>query len=286
MSGYPDLINIPFNHSFIKNKFVPGIPQYTVHSLEPGYWVIIQGNNVFLQPGNSSPTLPFGELPDWIDPPEMPLTIGEWHGKPLRIFSADNGCQVRDPFIAEALNATIQTIDNATLGIGGLARQILHWEQQSCFCAVCGGKTVPFSREWGRQCSVCSAKQFPKISPCAITLVRRDDEVLLVRNARWPAGRYSLAAGFLGLGESLEECAAREVKEETGIDIADITYVGSQSWPFPSQIMVGFVAQYAGGDLIVDYTELEDARWFPISQLPTLPPTRSIARRIIDTFCA
>ncbi|HIJ86332.1 MAG TPA: NAD(+) diphosphatase [Desulfuromonadales bacterium] len=285
MSDYPDLVNIPFNHSFIKNQFVPGIPQYTVHSLEPGYWVIIQGNNVFLQPGNSSPTLPFGELPDWINPPEMPLTIGEWRGKPLRIFSAYKGCQVRDPFIAEALNAAIQTMDNATLGIGGLARQILHWEQQSCFCAVCGGETLPFSREWGRQCSACSAKQFPKISPCAITLVRRDDELLLVRNAQWPAGRYSLAAGFLSLGESLEECAAREVKEETGIDITDITYVGSQSWPFPSQIMVGFVAQYAGGDLSVDYTELEDARWFPVSQLPTLPPTRSIARRIIDTFC-
>jgi NAD+ diphosphatase len=286
MSDYPDLINIPFNHSFIKNQFVPVTPQYTTDHLEPGYWAIIQGNTLFLKPGISSPTLPFGELPEWLEPPELPLTIGDWHGKPLRIFTADNGCQVRHPFIAEALNAVIQTIDNATLGIGGLARQILHWEQQSCFCAVCGGKTLPFSREWGRQCSACSAKQFPKISPCAITLVRRDDEVLLVRNAQWPTGRYSLAAGFLSLGESLEECAAREVKEETGVDITDITYVGSQSWPFPSQIMVGFVAQYAGGELSVDYTELEDARWFPISQLPTLPPTRSIARRIIDTFCS
>jgi NAD+ diphosphatase len=285
MSDYPDLINIPFNHSFIKSQFVPCTPQYTDHSFEPGYWVIIQGNNIFLQPGNSSPTLPFGELPDWIETPELPLTIGEWQGRPLRIFAADNECPVRHPFIAEALNAVIQTIDNATLGIGGLARQILHWEQQSSFCAVCGGKTLPFSREWGRQCSDCNAKQFPRISPCAIVLVRRDDDVLLVRNAQWPSGRYSLAAGFLGLGESLEECAAREVKEETGVDIANITYVGSQSWPFPSQIMVGFVAQYAGGDLNVDYTELEDARWFPISQLPTLPPTRSIARRIIDTYC-
>ena len=284
MSDYPDLINIPFNHSFVKNLFVPALPQYTPHSLEPGYWVIIQGNNIFLQPGNGSPALPFGELPKWIEPPELPLTIGLWYGKPLRIFTVDKECHVRHPFITEALNAVVQTIDNATLGIGGLARQILHWEQQSSFCAACGGKTLPFSREWGRQCSACSAKQFPKISSCAIVLVRRDEELLLVRNAQWPAGRYSLAAGFLGLGESLEECAAREVKEETGVDITDITYAGSQSWPFPSQIMVGFVAKYAGGELNVDYTELEDARWFPISRLPTLPPTRSIARRIIDTF--
>lgn len=286
MPGYPDLINIPFNHSFIKNQFAAETPHYSDCSGEPGYWVIIQGNSIILNPGTGQPTLPFGKLPGWLEPSEPPLAIGLWQGKPLRIFPADTECQVRHPFIAEALNAVIQTIDNTTLGIGGLARQILHWHQQSCFCALCGGKTLPFSREWGRQCSACGAKQFPKISPCAITLVRRDNEVLLVRNAQWPAGRYSLAAGFLGLGESLEECAAREVKEETGIDISGITYVGSQSWPFPSQIMVGFVAQYAGGELCVDYSELEDARWFPVSQLPTLPPTRSIARRIIDTFCS
>lgn len=218
-------------------------------------------------------------------PPTVPLCIGQWHGYPLRAVQLDTDCTIQPPFIAEALNAAVQTIDNATLGIGGLARQILHWEHQSRFCSVCGGRTHPFTREWGRQCSECNTRQFPKVSPCAIVLVRRDDEVLLVRNTQWPTGRYSLAAGFLGVGESLEECAAREVKEETGIDIADITYVASQSWPFPSQVMVGFVARYAGGELVVDHTELEDARWFPVDALPTLPPTRSIARRIIDSFC-
>ena len=253
--------------------------------LEPGYWAIIQDNALILQSGESSPTLPFGELPAWLTAPAVPLTIGTWLGRPLRIFATDKNITFQVPFIAEALNAAIQTMDNATLGIGGFAKQILHWEQQSQFCPSCGGKTRPFSREWGRTCSVCSGKLFPRISPCAIVLVRRDDEVLLVRNAAWPAGRYSLAAGFLNFGESLEDCAAREVKEETGIDITNITYVGSQSWPFPSQLMAGFVADYAGGELTVDYNELEDSRWFPVSALPALPPTRSIARRIIDTFC-
>ena len=285
-SSYPDLINIPFNNTFIKDLFVPRDPHYSPNLHEPGYWAIIQDNNIILQSGSTLPVLPFGELPDWLDAPEAPLFIGLWRGLPLRIFRLDKGCHVQPPYIAEALNAVVQTIDNATLGIGGLARQILHWEQQSRFCSVCGGKTRPLSREWSRQCPDCNVKQFPRISPCAIVLVRRNDEILLVRDAAWPAGRYSLPAGFLGLGESLEECAAREVKEETGIDITDITYVGSQSWPFPSQVMVGFVARYAGGELVVDHTELEDARWFPISGLPTLPPTRSIARRIIDTFCS
>ncbi|NVO01050.1 MAG: NAD(+) diphosphatase [Geobacteraceae bacterium] len=285
MDNYPDLIHIPFNHSFIKELFSPSLPYSLSGSYEPGYWAILQGNMMILQVGEAMPALPFGELPVWLTTPATVLEIGLWRGRPLRIFGLDSSAVIQPPFMAEALNAPVQTVDNATLGICGLARQILHWEGQSRFCSLCGGRTLPFSREWGRHCSLCSARQFPKISPCAIVLVRRDDEVLLVRNAAWPTGRYSLTAGFLGLGESLEECAAREVKEETGIDICDITYVGSQSWPFPSQVMVGFVANYAGGELVVDYKELEDARWFPVSNLPTLPPTRSIARRIIDSFC-
>lgn len=286
MSDYPDLINIPFNNGFIRDLFVSGVPHYSPNPLEPGYWVIIQDNNIILHDGETGPTLPMGELPDWLAAPAAPLNIGLWNGRPLRIFPVDKGCIVQPPFIAEALNAVVQRVDDSTLGIGGLARQILHWEQQSRFCSLCGGRAQPFLREWGRKCSVCNSKQFPKISPCAIVLVRRDDEVLLVRKAEWPTGRYSLVAGYLGFGESLEDCALREVKEETGIDIADIKYVGSQSWPFPSQIMAGFVATYAGGELVVDHNELEDARWFPVSDLPTLPPTRSIARRIIDTFCS
>jgi NAD+ diphosphatase len=91
-------------------------------------------------------------------------------------------------------------------------------------------------------------------------------------------------AGFLDLGESLEECAAREVREETGIEITNIRYVGSQNWPFPAQLMAGFIADYAGGEIVMDHNELEDARWFPVNGLPVLPPSRSIARWIIDNF--
>jgi NAD+ diphosphatase len=286
MSEYPDLVNIPFNNVFIRDRFIPGVPRYSSHQFEPGYWVIIQENNLILHAGETGPSLPMGDLPDWLAAPADPLTIGLWQGRPLRIVSVDKNCNFKPPFIAEALNAVVQTMDDATLGIGGLAKQILHWEHESRFCPLCGGRTEPFTHEWGRTCSSCSARHFPRISPCAIVLVRRADEVLLVRKPEWAPGRYSMAAGFVNLGESLEECAAREVREETGIDISDITYVGSQSWPFPSQLMTGFVAKYAGGEIVIDHKELEDARWFPVSALPTLPPRRSIARRIIDTFCS
>jgi NAD+ diphosphatase len=115
-------------------------------------------------------------------------------------------------------------------------------------------------------------------------LVKRGNELLLTRKAEWPLGRYSLVAGFLDLGESLEECAIREVREETGIEITNVRYVGSQNWPFPAQLMAGFVADYAGGEIVVEHSELEDARWFHLDALPPLPPSRSIARWIIDNF--
>lgn len=116
-------------------------------------------------------------------------------------------------------------------------------------------------------------------------MIRRDNQLLLIRKPEWAPGRYGLVAGFLDVGESLEECAVRETREETGIAIKNIRYVTSQCWPFPSQVMAGFVAEYAGGTLCVDGNEVEDARWFSLDSLPTLPARRSIARYLIDT-CA
>lgn len=159
----------------------------------------------------------------------------------------------------------------------------MHWERQSSYCPRCGGGTEIVAGSWGKRCLSCRYEQYPHIHPCAIILVKRGDEVLLTRKAEWPAGRYSLVAGFLEFGESLEECAIREVREETGIDICNLRYIGSQNWPFPAQLMAGFVADYAGGEVVVDATELEDARWFHHDALPALPTRRSIARFIIDT---
>ena len=120
--------------------------------------------------------------------------------------------------------------------------------------------------------------------PAVIVVVRDGDRVLLARKAIWAPGRYALVAGFVDNGESFEGTVAREVKEEVGVDVTDIRYVGSQNWPFPSQLMVGFVATYADGEIKVDAEELEDARWFPCSNLPSLPSRHSISRYIIDHY--
>src|SRR5260370_502676 len=117
--------------------------------------------------------------------------------------------------------------------------------------------------EWGTRCGGCRYEHCPHLRPAVIVLVRDGNRVLLARKAIWAPGRYALVAGFVDNGESLEGCVAREVKEEVGVDVKDIQYVGSQNWPFPSQIMIGFVASYAGAEIAIDPDGLEDARWVP-----------------------
>ncbi|HWI40618.1 MAG TPA: NAD(+) diphosphatase, partial [Verrucomicrobiae bacterium] len=165
------------------------------------------------------------------------------------------------------------------------AQHVLYWEKTSAFCPSCGGSTEPVADTWGKRCTSCGEEGFPCIHPCVIVLVKRGKEFLLGRKAMWAPGRYGLIAGFVDFGENLEETVKREVREETGVEVRDIRYVGSQAWPFPSQLMMGFVAEYASGEVDVSSDELEDAAWFCPERLPqSLPPRRSIARWIIDRF--
>jgi NAD+ diphosphatase len=202
----------------------------------------------------------------------------------LRALTISSGLDIKSPLVAEAFNTSNETMDIQALTLAGLAKQILHWEKQSRYCSRCGMQTTGIPATWGKRCTSCNSEHYPHIHPCAIVLVKRGNELLLTRKAEWASGRYSLVAGFLDFGESLEECAIREVREETGIEICNIRYVGSQNWPFPAQLMAGFVADYAGGDICIDPLELEDACWFPVDSLPDLPGRRSIARWIIESF--
>jgi NAD+ diphosphatase len=281
--AFPEQVHLPFNFSIIKESFHLCSPS-PQEPAQDGYWAIMQGNSVLLVRDESGLVLPQGHLPAWLKPKAPPLFIGQWGRKPLRAFAVNSDLPLQAPFESEAFNAAEQRLDMPTLTVSGLAKQILHWERQSSHCSRCGAPTEPMAGTWGKRCTGCATEHYPHIHPCAIVLVRRGEQLLLTRKAEWPAGRYSLVAGFLDFGESLEECAIREVREETGIGIENVRYVGSQNWPFPAQLMAGFVADYAGGEITVDTNELEDARWFPLNALPTLPPNRSIARWIIDNF--
>jgi NAD+ diphosphatase len=221
--------------------------------------------------------LPFGACPD-----HPALYLGRWRGEPCRLVDLGDALEMPDSLESYGLLEEKPQLSIELLTLGGMGRMILHWQQRNRFCGYCGQPTRWLAEEWGRSCESCQSHMFPAIHPCAIVLVTRPGEVLLTRKPNWAANRYSLVAGFQEVGESLEETAVREVAEETGIKAGIVRYVGSQCWPFPSQVMVGFVAEYIDGDICVDQRELADARWFPVTDLPGLPPKRSIARYILD----
>jgi len=279
---YPSTVNLPFNYEIIRKGFIQLRPGDPVPD-GPGWWLLIRGNSLVVLPDGEGFRLHHGELPAWLEGGREPLCIGTWRGEPLRAVSVGSTISFPAPWLDEAFNAVEERLDDLLLTLGGMGKQILHWQRQSRFCSLCGERLVPLAGSWGRRCSGCGHDHFPAIHPCSIILVRRGDEFLLTRKKEWPQGRYSLVAGFLDFGESMEECAAREVLEETGIRVENVRYVGSQCWPFPSQLMAGFIADYAGGEIRVDEHELEDANWFSLADPPAgFPPRRSIARWIID----
>ena len=160
----------------------------------------------------------------------------------------------------------------------------MDWDRDDQYCSRCGTKNERRSEERAKQCPACGSVSFPRISPAVIVLVERDGKALLARSGRFPEGLFSTIAGFVEPGETLEDAVRREVREETGIDVKNIRYFGSQPWPFPDSLMVGFTAEYAGGEITVDDNEILDARWFGAENLPEIPGKVSIARALIDWF--
>lgn len=186
----------------------------------------------------------------------------------------------------EDLRDSYSWLDEAIVGIAGRAFQLVHWRVGHAFCGSCGAPTEPEPDQLARRCRSCGHLYFPRINPAVITMVERGDGILLARNKGFRRDYYSVLAGFVEPAETLEGAVVREVREEVGIDIRDIRYFGSQSWPFPSQLMVAFTAQYAAGEIHVQEVELSDAAWFTVDQLPTLPRKGGLGRRLIDSFVA
>ncbi|MEO6005685.1 MAG: NAD(+) diphosphatase [Opitutus sp.] len=164
------------------------------------------------------------------------------------------------------------------------ARQLLWWDRRHQFCGACGTPTVEVSEERARRCPKCTAMFFPVVSSAVIVAVTRGEELLLAHNRNFRAGMFSLLAGFVDPGETLEQAAIREVREEVGIQIKNLVYVTSQPWAFPNSLMVGFRAEFASGDILVDGKEIEEARWYRRASLPEIPRPGTVARQIIDLW--
>lgn len=165
----------------------------------------------------------------------------------------------------------------------GKCRQILYWDNRSHFCGVCGTK-LERTGEISKRCPVCGEEWFAPVSTAIIVLVTRGEEALLVHARNFRGTHYGLVAGFLETGETLEECVAREVMEETGLSVRDIRYVGSQTWPYPNQLMAAFRAEYDGGEIRLQDDELSAGAFYRRDALPELPGKPSIARAMIEDW--
>jgi NAD+ diphosphatase len=179
-------------------------------------------------------------------------------------------------------------VDDVVWTVAGRAVQLVEWDRTHRFCGRCATPTERSStpNERARRCPACGLLAFPRLAPAMIVLVTRDGgrEALLARGARFPVPMWSCLAGFVEPGETLEEAVHREVREEVGIDVDGVQYWGSQPWPFPHSLMLGFTASFAGGDLALDPEEIAEAGWYRADDLPPIPPGMSIARRMIDAW--
>jgi NAD+ diphosphatase len=222
-----------------------------------------------------------GALPDGVE-----LVLLGVDGDGHAVFAADPGDEL--PGERRGLRDLAPMLSQAEGGMVAHAVGLLNWHRRHRFCANCGAPSE--AREAGhvRVCPACGAQHHPRTDPVVIMLVTDGDRALLGRQAQWPAGRYSALAGFVEPGESLEEAVAREVREEAGVRVDDVRYRSSQPWPFPTSLMLGFSARWAGGEPVVRDGELEDVGWFTRQAIVDgdvqLPPPTAIARRLIDEW--
>ena len=194
--------------------------------------------------------------------------------------------------ISEHLQAELNSLrsilfftDQEKFLLAGRASQLIEWYKSHRFCGTCGTATTHHENERTLVCGACSLHFFPRISPCVIMLVTKDDQMLLAKSARFNANFYSCLAGFIEIGETPEQTVQREVMEEVNVKVKNIRYISSQSWPFPSQLMLGFLAEYESGEIIPEPTEIADAKWYDIDSLPNVPSEKiSVAGKLIRTF--
>jgi NAD+ diphosphatase len=224
---------------------------------------------------------------EWRDLALEPLAvhrIGVVDGREAMAAELPDGQDAPAGYLFEGLRRLWGGLDEARWRAAGRAVQIVAWDRDHRFCGRCGGATERTGRDLERSCPRCQLPYYPRIAPAVIVQVRDGDRILLARSVHTPSGMYSTLAGFVEPGETLEETVAREIREEVGLEVTNIRYFGSQPWPFPNSLMIGFLADYAGGEIVRQEEEIEDAGWYRADALPPIPPPLSIARALIDDF--
>ena len=232
-------------------------------------------------------------IPRWTSPEDAGLSpvrtqfLGTLDGDPC--FSGELGGEGEPNGTSfRALRPLLGVFPEEMFSLAGRAFQVMDWERTHQFCGKCGGRTDPLEGERGRACAGCGLHFFPRVTPAVIVAVVRDGKILLAQSSRFPNAFFSVLAGFVEPGETFEECVYREIREEVGIEVENLRYFGSQPWPFPHSLMVGFTAVFASGELVLEEKEIVQADWFDAEEVVHLriPRHGTIARRLIEAFLA
>ncbi len=208
--------------------------------------------------------------------------LGRFRGRCVYAVEAEG--RVPEGYAAAGLRDWLGRVEPAVFYLAGRAQQVLDWHRSHRFCGRCGTEMEDHPADRAKICPSCRLVSYPRLAPSIIVLVTRGKEMLLARNAQWPTNMYSTLAGFVEPGESIEQTVHREVLEEVGLAVRNLRYLGSQSWPFPNSLMLGFHAEYEAGEIVCQEGEIADARWFTADSLPNVPPGTAISRWLIDAF--
>jgi NAD+ diphosphatase len=250
------------------------------------YWFLFAGKQLLLCQTPDQYNIPL--LSDATVEPlldEPPQLIGHLNETPCFAAPIKKEATLPTQFIASELRPLFEQLEEQFFWMAAKATHLLYWGRHTRFCGLCGSKTAEKTDECAKVCERCGEIYYPRIAPAIIVAIIKDGQILLARANRFASPFYSVLAGFVEPGESLEECVRREVREEVGIRIKNLRYFGSQPWPFPDSLMVGFIADYESGDIVVDLNENQDAGWYTPDNLPPIPGRLSIARRLIEWFC-
>lgn len=257
----------------------------TVHGPDT-LWFVFCADSLLLVREGTAYRVPCGTEP--------PVTLAPWHtvlelpalgGAPCRAVRVERPVTSLPAHEMMTLRATFDVLPPDVYNHAGKAAELLYWDSTTKFCGVCGGP-MRLHTAISKRCTHCGKEVWPQLATAIIVLVRRADEVLLVHAHNFRGPYYGLVAGFVETGETLEDCVEREVWEETHIRVRNIRYVASQPWPYPCGLMVGFVADYAGGEVCLQREELGAGGWFRREALPPLPGHASLARRLVDAWLA
>jgi len=268
--------------SDFKPSISPSAPQDS-----DAWWFIYSGYRLLVKTSNDADAIPLTTAPEILGISiGRRLCIGMLRGKDCYAAEASIQECISAGFHFAELRSLFSRLEDGFFEVAMLGVHLVEWDKNYRFCCRCRAELKAREDIRAKECPGCGRLEFPRLSPAIIVLIEKGDALLLARSPRFAGEFFSVLAGFVEPGESLEEAVHREVLEETGVRVKNVKYFGSQPWPFPDSLMIGFTAQYESGEIRIDGEEIIEAGWFKAENLPKIPGKLSIARQLIDSFAA